>query len=189
MSHTSCERFPISSAIRERKASRRSHGTKPRTRASPLVGWSSPESIFSVVVLPAPFGPRKPTTSPGSISNAIPSTARTSRHLRRRRLFVAARSPASRSGTLKTFVSAETRTVGSPTGEVLATRDNGQVRILLVSQMYPGPDAPDLGVFVKRLADELAARGHVLERAVLDSRSGGKARYLGLGRRTFAAAR
>ena len=63
------------------------------------------------------------------------------------------------------------------------------MRILLVSQMYPGPDAPDLGVFVKRLADELAARGHVLERAVLDSRSGGKARYLGLGRRTFAAAR
>jgi glycosyltransferase involved in cell wall biosynthesis len=63
------------------------------------------------------------------------------------------------------------------------------VRILLVSQMYPGPDDPDLGVFVRRLADELEARGHEVERAVLDTRSGGKARYVGLGRDTFAAAR
>jgi glycosyltransferase involved in cell wall biosynthesis len=63
------------------------------------------------------------------------------------------------------------------------------VRILLVSQMYPGPDDPDLGVFVRRLADELESRGHELERVVLDSRSGGKARYLGLGRSAFAAAR
>jgi glycosyltransferase involved in cell wall biosynthesis len=63
------------------------------------------------------------------------------------------------------------------------------MRILLVSQMYPGPDDPDLGVFVRPLADELAARGHEVERAVLDARAGGKARYLGLGRRAFAAAR
>jgi glycosyltransferase involved in cell wall biosynthesis len=63
------------------------------------------------------------------------------------------------------------------------------VRILLVSQMYPGPDDPDLGVFVRRLADELEARGHDVERAVLDTRSGGRARYLGLGRETFAAGR
>ena len=38
------------------------------TRASPAVGWSSPDSILSVVVLPAPLGPRKPTRSPASIS-------------------------------------------------------------------------------------------------------------------------
>jgi glycosyltransferase involved in cell wall biosynthesis len=63
------------------------------------------------------------------------------------------------------------------------------VRILLVSQMYPGPDDPDLGVFVRRLADELETRGHEVERAVLDTRSGGKGRYLGLGRDTFTAAR
>jgi glycosyltransferase involved in cell wall biosynthesis len=63
------------------------------------------------------------------------------------------------------------------------------VRILLVSQMYPGPDDPDLGVFVRRLADELVARGHVVERAVLATRRGGKPRYLALGRRAFAAAR
>ena len=46
------------------------------------------------------------------------------------------------------------------------------MRILLVSQMYPGPDAPDLGVFVASLERELAARGHELERAVVDRRGG-----------------
>ena len=48
------------------------------------------------------------------------------------------------------------------------------MRILLVSQMYPGPDDPDLGVFVQALEEELAGRGHELERAVLDSRAGGR---------------
>ena len=63
------------------------------------------------------------------------------------------------------------------------------MRILLVSQMYPGPEDPDLGVFVQALEEELARRGHELERAVLDSRSGGKARYLRLGRDAVSAAR
>jgi len=54
------------------------------------------------------------------------------------------------------------------------------VRILLVSQMYPGPDTPDLGPFVARLEQELAARGHDLERAVVDGR-GGRVRHLRLG--------
>ena len=54
------------------------------------------------------------------------------------------------------------------------------MRILLVSQMYPGPADPDLGVFVQRIEQELAARGHELERAVLDRRAGGKRRYLEL---------
>src|SRR4051812_7589833 len=62
------------------------------------------------------------------------------------------------------------------------------VRILLVSQMYPGPDDPDLGVFVRDLADALERRGHELERAVLDSRAGGKGRYATLFRRARAAA-
>jgi glycosyltransferase involved in cell wall biosynthesis len=60
------------------------------------------------------------------------------------------------------------------------------VRILLVSQMYPGPDAPDLGPFVAQLEHALAARGHELDRAVLDTRAGGKLRYLTLARRTLA---
>jgi glycosyltransferase involved in cell wall biosynthesis len=63
------------------------------------------------------------------------------------------------------------------------------VRILLVSQMYPGPDAPDLGTFVAQVERGLAARGHEVERAVLDTRSGGKLRYLELGRRTVRASR
>ncbi|MEX1357860.1 MAG: glycosyltransferase [Gaiellaceae bacterium] len=63
------------------------------------------------------------------------------------------------------------------------------MRILLVSQMYPGPDDPDLGVFVRRLADELEERGHELERAVLDRRAGGKRRYLELLGRTLRASR
>jgi glycosyltransferase involved in cell wall biosynthesis len=63
------------------------------------------------------------------------------------------------------------------------------MRILLVSQMYPGPDDPDLGVFVKRLAEELEARGHEVERAVLDRRAGGKRRYLELLRRALRASR
>src|SRR5262245_42328421 len=55
--------------------------------------------------------------------------------------------------------------------------------------MYPGPDDPDLGVFVQTMERELAARGHELERAVLDRRSGGKGRYVGLGRSAFSSAR
>ena len=63
------------------------------------------------------------------------------------------------------------------------------MRILLVSQMYPGPDAPDLGTFVAQLERELTGRGHAVERAVLDTRSGGKLRYLTLARRTLRASR
>ncbi len=63
------------------------------------------------------------------------------------------------------------------------------MRILLVSQMYPGPADPDLGVFVRGLEEALAARGHVVERAVLDRRAGGKRRYLELARKTAVAAR
>ena len=63
------------------------------------------------------------------------------------------------------------------------------MRILLVSQMYPGPDDPDLGVFVAQLESALAARGHEVERAVLDTRAGGKRRYATLASRAFRAAR
>jgi glycosyltransferase involved in cell wall biosynthesis len=63
------------------------------------------------------------------------------------------------------------------------------VRILLVSQMYPGPDDPDLGVFVARLEDELRERGHEVERGVVDRRAGGPVRHLRLARDTRAAAR
>jgi glycosyltransferase involved in cell wall biosynthesis len=55
--------------------------------------------------------------------------------------------------------------------------------------MYPGPDDPDLGVFVAQLADALERRGHEVDRAVLDRRAGGKRRYLELARATRRAPR
>jgi glycosyltransferase involved in cell wall biosynthesis len=63
------------------------------------------------------------------------------------------------------------------------------MRILLVSQMYPGPDDPDLGVFVRGLERALVERGHEVAPAVLDTRAGGKGRYFALARRTMRAAR
>jgi glycosyltransferase involved in cell wall biosynthesis len=63
------------------------------------------------------------------------------------------------------------------------------VRILLVSQMYPGPDDPDLGVFVEQMEEALRDRGHVLERAVVDRREGGAGRHARLFADARAAAR
>ena len=62
------------------------------------------------------------------------------------------------------------------------------VRILLVSQMYPGPADPDLGSFVAQQERVLRERGHEVDLAVLDRRAGGKRRFLELRRRVRAAA-
>ena len=61
------------------------------------------------------------------------------------------------------------------------------MRILLVSQMYPGPRDPDLGSFVAQVERVLRERGHEIELAVRDRREGGKRRYLELVRRARAA--
>src|SRR6185503_16433967 len=45
---------------------------------SPAVRGRKPSRISTVVVLPAPLGPSRPKTSPGSISKSIPLTASTS---------------------------------------------------------------------------------------------------------------
>ena len=63
------------------------------------------------------------------------------------------------------------------------------MRILLVSQMYPGPKDPDLGAFVQGIERALVDRGHEIELAVLNSRSGGKLRHAKLARNAAAAAR
>ena len=63
------------------------------------------------------------------------------------------------------------------------------MRILLVSQLYPGPDDPDLGAFVHDLETQLLARGNDVEHAVLDRRAGGRKRYLELARDTLTRAR
>src|SRR5947199_8063408 len=46
-------------------------------RTSPLVGGKMPARMRMVVVLPAPFGPRKPTISPASTRNEMSRTAST----------------------------------------------------------------------------------------------------------------
>src|SRR5262245_64235980 len=55
--------------------------------------------------------------------------------------------------------------------------------------MYPGPDDPDLGIFVRGMEEALLRRGHEIERAVLDSRAGGRRRHLALLRRVREADR
>src|SRR4029077_20678413 len=47
----------------------------PQTIAVPLVGARKPVIIFIVVDLPAPFGPRKPSTSPRGTVKEMSSTA------------------------------------------------------------------------------------------------------------------
>jgi len=55
------------------------------------------------------------------------------------------------------------------------------MRILLVSQMYPGVADPDFGAFVAQVERELVGQGHTVERAVVDRRGGSRAKYAGLG--------
>jgi len=45
------------------------------TVTAPLSGSSRPRIIRIVVVFPAPFGPRKPVTTPGRTVNVKPETA------------------------------------------------------------------------------------------------------------------
>ena len=47
----------------------------PQTTAVPDVGGMKPVIILIVVDFPAPFGPRKPRTSPFATSKDIPLTA------------------------------------------------------------------------------------------------------------------
>ncbi|MCW2966407.1 MAG: glycosyltransferase family 4 protein [Solirubrobacteraceae bacterium] len=63
------------------------------------------------------------------------------------------------------------------------------VRILLVSQMWPGPEDPDLGAFVAQVGRELQALGHDVDHAVLDRRGGGPLRHLVLLARVLRAPR
>jgi len=55
--------------------------------------------------------------------------------------------------------------------------------------MYPGPDDPDLGVFVANLERALLERGHDIQRAVVDTRRGGRSRHLALVRDARRVAR
>jgi glycosyltransferase involved in cell wall biosynthesis len=63
------------------------------------------------------------------------------------------------------------------------------VRILFVSSLYPGPDDPDYGVFVRGLAVELERQGHELDLVVANRREGSLGKQFGLLLRALAAAR
>lgn len=63
------------------------------------------------------------------------------------------------------------------------------MRILFVSQMWPGPKDPDLGTFVEQVARELERLGHEVDHAVLDTRRGGPLRHLRLLARTARSRR
>src|SRR5512135_350327 len=52
------------SAERTRTGSR--HGSHPRTEIAPASAFRNPATLSSSVVLPAPFGPTTPTTSPAA---------------------------------------------------------------------------------------------------------------------------
>ena len=63
-------------AIRERTSLGSDTTSWPRTIAEPAVGRSCVATIFTKVVLPAPFGPRRPKTVPRPTSRDTPSRAR-----------------------------------------------------------------------------------------------------------------
>jgi glycosyltransferase involved in cell wall biosynthesis len=63
------------------------------------------------------------------------------------------------------------------------------VRILLVTQMWPGPRDPDLGVFVFDIARELRRLGHEVAVSAIDRRGGGPVKYARLTGAAVVAAR
>ncbi len=67
------------------------------------------------------------------------------------------------------------------------------LRILCVSNMYPGPDNPDYGSFVETMNRALQTEGHEVECVAIDTRSRGVVRtpgkYLTLARRALAPAK
>ena len=67
------------------------------------------------------------------------------------------------------------------------------MRILVLTNMYPGPRDPDFGAFVKHMGDALRERGNAVEVAAIDARGGGPlggpGKYGGLARRALVAAR
>lgn len=66
------------------------------------------------------------------------------------------------------------------------------MRILCLSNMYPGPDAPDYGAFVATMCDALERLGHSVDRQVINTRTHGLTatprKYMGLTRRAMRAA-
>lgn len=60
-------------------------------------------------------------------------------------------------------------------------------KILIVSQMYPSTENPDLGIFVRGHEDELRARGHDVSVVAVTRRGGGLRKHLGFAFRALFA--
>jgi glycosyltransferase involved in cell wall biosynthesis len=63
------------------------------------------------------------------------------------------------------------------------------MRVLLVTQMWPGPANPDLGSFLVPVARELEALGNEVEVAAISRRGGSRTKYARLTRESIGAAR
>jgi len=63
------------------------------------------------------------------------------------------------------------------------------MRILVVTQMWPGPADPDLGVFVFDIVRELRSLGHEVRVSAIDRRGGGPSKYARLSGAALVAAR
>jgi glycosyltransferase involved in cell wall biosynthesis len=63
------------------------------------------------------------------------------------------------------------------------------VRIHLVTQMWPGPEDPDLGSFLVPIRDELLRLGHDVEVTSIDHRRSARTKYARLSAESVAAAR
>ena len=67
------------------------------------------------------------------------------------------------------------------------------LRIMCLSNMYPGPENPDYGAFVEAMCAALERSGHDVERVVIPSRAHGPlqtpAKYAGLARRALTRTR
>ncbi|MBW3654174.1 MAG: glycosyltransferase, partial [Actinobacteria bacterium] len=63
------------------------------------------------------------------------------------------------------------------------------MRILFITQMWPGPRDPDLGAFLVDIVEGLRGLGHDVDVCAIDRRGGGPAKYASLSGRAVAAAR
>jgi hypothetical protein len=70
-------RPPLCRTAETRPAATASRGPRPKMLAVPDVGLVRPSTMSSSVVLPAPLGPSRATTSPASTVRSTPATART----------------------------------------------------------------------------------------------------------------
>src|SRR5947208_1329639 len=158
-------------------------GTNPVASTRPLVGYKSPASILSVVVLPAPFGPRNATISPGSIRNVTSRTACTSRYRGRKSARRAPRSPGSRTFTWNVLLTCSAVTMDDMGVENLRRQDRFSGVLTTIRLMADRRHGVDRRAVPRRLAVAGVSRER---RSVVDRRHGaerGAGRSLGRNRR------